>query len=248
MFPVRSLGGFYESGQAALEFPPVNEPGQRVMARLPDQLLRHGPDLADVVKYHDHAQHPVMPAADRLQGIANWTFAAVAIHQPHRSRIPFLARTRGIHSKRFDGPARSFIDHTVDLFQRLAVGLRCEPSGVTLRDRIQVFNPACGVGGDHAIAYRMQGNLRQFLFKLQFIFSAPHLAHDQGREKSRCKQDQHPHSYDQQDDVTRRATRLRYFVLGGDPACLLQQKKGVLYLVLRIAAFQDERDPSNRSP
>src|SRR5262249_31095813 len=45
--------GVDQLGEPPLELAPVDEPGQRVVARLPHELLGHRSDLAHVVEYHD---------------------------------------------------------------------------------------------------------------------------------------------------------------------------------------------------
>ncbi|MNC85755.1 hypothetical protein D3C83_13670 [compost metagenome] len=76
-------GGFDQLAQPPFEFPPIHQAGQRIVARLPDQLLRHGADLADIVKHDDHAEQLAAARIDRRTREANRALAPAAAHQPH---------------------------------------------------------------------------------------------------------------------------------------------------------------------
>ena len=208
-------GGFDQFGEPALELAPVNEPGQRIVTRLPDQLLRHGPGLADIVKYDDHAQRSAVAAADRGMRIADRAFASVAVDEAHRNRVNLVLGAVACDLRqRLNGRSAALVDYAVDLEERPATRVAGGPPRIPLGNRVQVLDASVGVSGNHAVADRVQRNLRQLFFKLERALGMHHPARDQHRDETARDQPQYAQAGGQQQSGACRHARLNHFLHG----------------------------------
>jgi hypothetical protein len=162
---VERLGALEQLLEKVLELAAVDQAGERVVAGVPGELLGEEARAGHVPEHQHRADHAALAVADRRRRVLDDELLAVLADQQRVS----AAGQRGIGllrraAARRDRLARLLVDDVEDPVQRLALrGCRL-PAGHLLGDRIEVADPATGVGGDHGVADRVQGHLGQFLF------------------------------------------------------------------------------------
>ena len=99
VFAFAALRGGHRGFEPRVELAPVDEPGERVVARLVGQRALQAPFLGDVAEHDDRADGRALAVADRRRGFLDREFLAAAIHQHvviggHRGLAGDAARDR----------------------------------------------------------------------------------------------------------------------------------------------------------
>jgi len=149
--------------QSILEFAPVDEPGERIVARLIMQGAVQPPLLAHVVEHHDRADQVPGAVADGCSGVLNRDLLPAPGNEHRMLReSEHLALAQAPHDGALARLACALIDdgqHIGDQFPlRLAV---LQPVRLPPPDSCSRF--ALRSRGDHRIADRLQRHLCAFL-------------------------------------------------------------------------------------
>ena len=165
MMPAGLARARERQSQAMLELPPVDESGQRVVARLVGELRGELALAPDIVEHQHDTGDRSRAVADRRSRLVDRDLNPVAPQQ-HDVGGRAHGRVLAQHARDRvgDGPARRFIEHRADGRQRQAARLAQLPSGQRLGHRIQVLDAPVDVGRDHRIGDRLQRDLRALLF------------------------------------------------------------------------------------
>ena len=152
------------AGQAVLEFTPVDQAGERIVARLVVERAVHAPLLAHVVEHHDGADQVSRAIAYRRGGVLDGNHVAAPRHE-HRmlGESQHLAFAQAAHDGALGRLPRGLVHHGQDIADELRLRLAVLPSRQALRDRVHVVDAPFGIGGDDRIADRLQRDLRAFL-------------------------------------------------------------------------------------
>ena len=148
------------------------------MTRVIGQLAIQLAALADVVEHQHAARHVARAVANRRGAALDVQLVAVATDQqrrPHgldRARAPDRDRQRILQRL-----AGFLVEAAEDLVDDATLRMLEAPAGQLLGDRIQIFDAALRVGGDDAVADRLQRDLRAFLFLEQRVFEQLALGH-----------------------------------------------------------------------
>ena len=132
-----------------------------LVAELPEQPRF----LADVMKYHDRADDVADAVANRCRRVLDSDLVAIAGDQDgiilERNHTAFL---QAAHDGVLDSRPRMLIDDRHDVAGRFTARAAHVPTREVLGDRVDVVDPAIGVGRDDAITDGLQGHLGAFLF------------------------------------------------------------------------------------
>src|SRR5580658_3622167 len=162
------LGALQRALQAALEFAAVDQPGQQVVAGVVGEPAVELARFADVVEHQHAAGHVAGTVADRRGGALDVQLVAVAADEQHRpdrfDRTDAPDRHRQRVLQRFAG---LLVERTEDLLDRAAHGVFQAPAGQLFGDRVDVVDGRVCIGGDDAVADRLQGDLRALLLAKQ---------------------------------------------------------------------------------
>ena len=156
--------------QPRLELAPIHQPGQDVVARVVRELAIQLAALADVVEHQHAAEHIAGAVANGRGAALDVQLVAVAPDQqrrPHaldRARAPDRNRQRILQRL-----AGLLVEAAEDLVDDAALRVLQAPAGELLRHRVEILDAALGVGRDHAVADRLQRDLRAFLLLEQRV-------------------------------------------------------------------------------
>ena len=159
---------------AVLQFAPVDQPRQRIVIGLPrasPEVLAH---LADVAQGHDAPHDLSFLIEDRSGTFFDGQRRAVRPQQFHvvraGRRAALVQRAVQGGFERLPGGA---VDQGNHLRERLPAHLVQTSPEQRLGRGIEVLDMALGIGADHAVGDRMQGNLRALLFLEQSVRRPP---------------------------------------------------------------------------
>src|SRR6516225_5534109 len=162
------LGALERALEAALELAPVHEPGEQVVARVVGEAAIELARLTHIVEHQHPARDVARAIADRGRGALDVELVAIAAdqqHRPHRFDGPYAAdRDRQGILERLAG---LLVEGAEDLLHRAPHGVFQAPAGELFRHRVDVVDGRVGIGGDDAIADRLQRDLRAFLLAEQ---------------------------------------------------------------------------------
>ena len=140
------------------------------MARVVGELAVQLAALAHVVEHQHAARDRARAVADRRGGALDVHLVAVALDQqrrPHRlDRAAAADRDRQRVLERLAG---LLVEAAEDVVDGPALRLLEAPAGELLGDRVEVLDDQRGVGGDHAVADRLQRDLRALLLLEQRV-------------------------------------------------------------------------------
>ena len=146
--------------QAVVEFAPVDEAGERIVACLVGERALQAPFFGHVVEYDDRTDDLALPVADRRGGFLDGDLLRRAGHEHCLvARAPRFTATENSEQWIGDGLARHLVDEVQHLADRAAPRLGAVPPGKTLRDRVHVFDMPLRIGADHRIADGLQRDL-----------------------------------------------------------------------------------------
>ncbi|KFB72423.1 MAG: hypothetical protein AW09_002394 [Candidatus Accumulibacter phosphatis] len=158
--------------QPFFELTPVNQPGEgvvrRFMSDLPGQLAR----LGDVAEHQHGAEYLSRGSTDRRGRILDRIFLPGSTEQTGMVRQPDDAAFLDTASYRVRYElAGLFVGNAEYPRQGLTSGFFHRPAGQFFGNRVEILDHAVGVGSDHRIANRVQGDLGTFLFLQQQLLS-----------------------------------------------------------------------------
>ena len=118
---------------------------------------------------HEHAAgHRAGAVADRRGRALDVELVAVLADQQHRAhRLDRADAAHGDRERVLERLAGLLVEGAEDLVDGAAKAVLEPPAGQLLRHRVQVLDAAVRVAGDHAVADRLQGDLRAFLLAEQ---------------------------------------------------------------------------------
>src|SRR5690606_22346236 len=147
-----------------LELEPVDQLGEDVVTRVIRQLAVELATLADVMEHQDAAAYRTLAVAYRRGAALDVHLVAVAADQQGGTHRLDGARATDRHSQRIlERLAGLLMEAAEDLVDAPALRMLQAPPGELLRDRIEILDAALRVGGDDAVAYRLQRDLRALL-------------------------------------------------------------------------------------
>jgi hypothetical protein len=116
----------HRRSQAIVEFPPIDEAGERIVARLIMQRAMQAALLADVVEHHHRADQIAGAVANRRRRILDGDLLAAAGHRHGMFRQPEgLAVAQAAHHRTLRRQARGLVhdrEHVADALRlRLAI-------------------------------------------------------------------------------------------------------------------------------
>ncbi|MEA3221058.1 MAG: hypothetical protein OZX49_02177 [Immundisolibacter sp.] len=152
--PARLLQQF---AQPVFELAPVGQTGQRVVPRLVGDLVRQAPGVGHVAKHDHRAGQRAVGQMNGRRRIFHVIFDPVAVQQDGGARqVDRLIFGDAAQQRIVDRPAAVFVHQAKHLADRPVEGLALRPAGQALGDRVQRRHPALGIGGDDAVADRLQ--------------------------------------------------------------------------------------------
>ena len=147
-----------------LELATVHQPGEDVVARVIGQLAVQLAALAHVVEHEHAARHRARSVADRRGGALDVHLVAVALDEQRRPHgLDRAAAADGHRQLVLERLAGFLVEAAEDVVDVLALRLLEAPPGQVLCNRVEVLDGQVLVGGDHAVADRLQRDLRAFL-------------------------------------------------------------------------------------
>ena len=149
--------GLDRGGQPIFEFAAVDEPGERIVARLIMQRPVQPALLAHIVKHHHRADQITGTIADGRRRILDRDFLSAAVHE-HRvfGQAEHLSFAQAAHDRTLARLPRRLIDDRQHIADQLRLRFAVFPSGQALGHRIHVVDASFGIGGDYRIADRLQ--------------------------------------------------------------------------------------------
>src|SRR5450631_4273634 len=104
------------AGEPIVELAAIDEPGERIVARLVMQRPVEAPLLADVVEYHDGTEHVAGAVADGCRRILDGNFLPAAIDQYGVfGQVKRLSLPKTPHDGALGRLLRRFVDHGQDV-------------------------------------------------------------------------------------------------------------------------------------
>src|SRR6185312_2328044 len=164
---VRGLARFralQRSLEPALELAAVDEPCEEVVARMIGEAAIQLTGLGDVVEDQDAARHPARAIANRSCGALDIELIAVAADEEHRAnRLDRPDAADGDAERVLERLAGLFVESAEDLLHRPPHRILETPARQCFRHGIDVVDDGIGIGGDDAVADRLQSDLGAFL-------------------------------------------------------------------------------------
>jgi len=177
----RTLQGQVEP---AFEFAAVDEAGERIVAGLIGQLGDVLAFAADIVEHQDDAGNFSAARTDGCRGLHDGNFGTVIAHQQNGRGCLDRAFFAQHHFDRVRRElAAAFVDHAQDRLHRQPSCRSRRPPGELLRNRIEVFHPAVGIGGDDAVGYGLKGDERALLLGKEVGGGLPAIGHVRDRAR-----------------------------------------------------------------
>ena len=154
--------------QADLELAPVDEAGQRVVAREVDHLALHAAQLSDVLEDQDGADQLALPVADGSRRVAHGEFPPVeADEESVPGRFDDAPLLEAALDRIGEGPPGHLVDDLEDLGDRRPAGALGGPAGQPLGHRVDVVDEAVGIAPYHPVPDRGEGDLGALLFPVE---------------------------------------------------------------------------------
>src|SRR5215472_3173590 len=184
------LGALQRPLEAALELAPVHEPGEQIVARVIGEPAVELARLAHIVEHQHPAGHVPRAIADRRGGALDIELVAIAPDEEHRPHRLDGANAADRHRQRIlERLAGLLVEGAEDLLHRASHGVFQAPAGELFRHRVDVVDGGAGIGGDDAIADRLQRDLRALLLAeqrllVELALSDVELDADQAQEPS----------------------------------------------------------------
>ena len=123
------------------------------------------------MKHQDATANVTRAIANRRGRTFYVQLVAIAADQQRRSDGFYQATTLDRHCQRvFQRLASLFVETAKYFIDLLALCILQRPTGQVFRDRVQVIDDAVFIGGYHAVADGLQGNLRAFFLTKQLFF------------------------------------------------------------------------------
>ncbi len=166
-------------GHPPLELLAVDQAGQGVMGCLMGQFERQPAVDGHIAKGQHRANDVPFGIADRRHRILHRHFAAIApaqlVHAAGRAAqcLPVTPQHGADRIEQFFSGA--FIEQAIHLIQRFSCRISLAPASQLFRYRVEVAHARIGTGGNHAVADRRQGHLRQHLLLKQLLLDTPTL-------------------------------------------------------------------------
>ncbi len=165
------LGALQRPFQARLEFRPVDKAGEDVVTGVVGEPAVQFARLADIVEHEDRAGHVAAVVPDRCRGALDVDLVAVAADEQRRAyRLDRARAADGDCERVFERLAGLLVEAAEHLVDLAPGGLLELPSGQLLGHRIEVLDVALGIGGDHAVADRLQRDLGALLLPEERLF------------------------------------------------------------------------------
>ena len=158
------LHDFQRRGQPFLELAPVDQAGQRIVAREVRELAVQLPLLAHVVKHHHGADDVAAAILNRRRGILDGHDLPVTPSQDNVVReLHDSAFLQAAQDRILDELAGGLVRELDDVLDRIALCFAALPAGELLGHGIQVIDEAARIRSDDRIADRLQRHLRPLL-------------------------------------------------------------------------------------
>ena len=167
---IMGRGVLQDTLEAALELPPIDQPGQRIMGGLMRELLSDAALFGNVAKGQNRADLRGLPVENRRRGVMDMTTEPAAVGQQQLSgRTGLDHRRQRRHGSLALIRIPGLMRHLECLRQWPTAHLMTVPAGYLFGDRVQKGDVTLTIGGDHAVADAGEGDAEQFLLHLQPI-------------------------------------------------------------------------------